>query len=213
VYLGRADRLVKVRGYRVELGEVEAALAALPGVGQAAVVARQRAGATGPGDQEIIGYVVPARGGTVDPAGLRAELATALPDFMLPRTIVGLDALPMGVTGKLDVAALPPPSMVSTVDQGGVDPGRTISAVWRDVLGVAEVDRQATFVELGGHSLLLALVQKRLETELGQRIPLARLFEHPTIAGLAAHLRAGSPATADGALTRLRPDATLPGGR
>jgi amino acid adenylation domain-containing protein len=200
VFLGRADRLVKIRGHRVELGEVEAALAALPGVGPAAVVARPRIGGAGAGDQEIIGYVVPAPDASVDPTALRAGLALRLPDFMLPRTVVAVDALPMGVTGKLDVAALPPPPLVSSVDAAGQDPLEAIiSASWCEVLGLSRVGRETTFLELGGHSLLMALVQQRLEVTLNRRIPLVRLFEFPTVAGLAAHLRADDPVDGPGA--------------
>ncbi|MFG2058168.1 amino acid adenylation domain-containing protein [Micromonospora sp. NPDC048930] len=206
VYLGRADRLVKVRGHRVELGEVEAALAALPGVGQAAVVARPRPGGTGAGDKEIIGYVVPSPDASVDPTALRAGLAVRLPDFMLPRAVVLVDALPMGVTGKLDVAALPPPSgpVVQAADHDPLE--AIIAAAWCAVLGLDRVGRETAFVDLGGHSLLMALVQARLEATLQRRIPLVRLFEFPTVAGLAAYLRAGEPAGGageeDGALLR-----------
>jgi amino acid adenylation domain-containing protein len=195
VFLGRADRLVKIRGYRVELGEVEAALAALAGVGQAAVVARARPGGAGPGDKEIIGYVVPAHGATPEPAALRAALALTLPEFMLPRTVLLIAALPMGTTGKLDVDALLPPPLPATTDGPlvGTDPlTALISTAWCEVLGVPGVDPDVTFVDLGGHSLLMALVQQRLEAALDRRVPLVRLFEFPTVAGLAGHLRADS---------------------
>ncbi|MEH0934714.1 non-ribosomal peptide synthetase [Micromonospora psammae] len=207
VFLGRADRLVKIRGHRVELGEVEAALAALPGVGQAAVVARGRAGGAGTGDKEIIGYVVPAPDAPVDPTALRAGLAIRLPDFMVPRAIVAVDALPIGTTGKLDPAALPPPPPGPVVDAAGPDPlEAVIAATWCEVLGLDRVGRETAFVDLGGHSLLMALVQQRLEVTLNRRIPLVRLFEFPTVAGLAAELRAGEPvdgpAGQDGVLLR-----------
>jgi len=204
VFLGRADRLVKIRGYRVELGEVEAHLAALPGVGQAAVVARPR----GP-EKEIIGYVVPAPGGDhrPDPAALRATLAATLPDFMLPRVVLLVDALPIGPTGKLDAAALPEPPSGAAGDDPGDPVEKAVAAIWAEVLGLAHVDREATFTELGGHSLLLALVQERLAANLGHRLPLARLFEFPTVAALAAHLRAGTgppAAVLTGAAGRMR---------
>ncbi|WP_244872087.1 non-ribosomal peptide synthetase [Catellatospora sp. TT07R-123] len=188
IYLGRADRMVKIRGYRVELGEVESRLAALPGVGHAAVVARDTVGA-GPQTKEIIAYAVPARGATIDPSALRAALAEQLPDYMVPRTVVIADALPMGPTGKLDVRALPaPPALVTGPSEH--DPlEQVIAATWCDVLGVDGVDRDASFFELGGHSLLLALVQERLEPALGRRIGMPLLLEHPTVAALAAHLR------------------------
>jgi amino acid adenylation domain-containing protein len=193
IFLGRADRLVKIRGHRVELGEVDSALAALPGVAHAAVVARPRIGGAGAGDKEIIGYVVPSPGASGDPAALRAGLAIRLPDFMVPRTVVVVDALPMGMTGKLDVAALPPPPG-SPADGTGTDPLEAIIAAgWCEVLGLTRVGRETTFAELGGHSLLMALVQQRLEAALNRRIPLVWLFEFPTVAGLATRLRAGEP--------------------
>ncbi|MEV4414364.1 non-ribosomal peptide synthetase [Catellatospora sp. NPDC049609] len=189
VFSGRADRLVKIRGYRVELGEVEAALAALPGVGHAAVVARPTPAGAGPQVKEIIAYAVPARDTAADPAALRAALARLLPDFMLPRAVVVVAALPMGPTGKLDVGTLPEPPAPAApaADQDPVE--RTIAAAWCEVLGVEQVARDTPFFELGGHSLLMALVQQRLEAALGERIPLTRLVEHPTVAALAAHLR------------------------
>ncbi|WP_406068783.1 non-ribosomal peptide synthetase [Micromonospora sp. NBC_01638] len=199
-FLGRADRLVKIRGHRVELGEIEVQLAALPGVGQAAVMARPRTGGAEGTEKEIIGYVVPARTEPpadrhpapqrrLDPAALRTALAATLPDFMVPRAVVVVDALPMGTTGKLDVAALPAPP-VSPAEGVAADPvERAVAAIWAEALGLIHVDRDASFTELGGHSLLLALVQERLETDLGHRVPLARLFELSTVAALAAYLR------------------------
>ncbi|GAA1602463.1 non-ribosomal peptide synthetase [Saccharothrix algeriensis] len=195
VFLGRADRMVKIRGYRVELGEVESRLAALPGVGHAAVVARDTGEGSGPRTKEIIAYAVPARGASVDPAGLRTALARLLPDYMLPRAVVLVGALPMGPTGKLDVRALPEPPTAGGVPSPVSDVlEERIAAVWCTALGVESVPRETSFFELGGHSLLMALVQERLADVLGQRIPLLRLVEHPTVAGLAAFLRAGPPA-------------------
>ncbi|MEU7820251.1 non-ribosomal peptide synthetase [Catellatospora sp. NPDC049133] len=200
VFLGRADRLVKIRGYRVELGEVESRLAALPGVGHAAVVARTTTHGTGPEAKELIAYAVPAAGASVDPTGLRAALSDLLPDYMVPRVVVLLDALPMGDTGKLDLRALPDPSPVIPAQRsGGTAAGQpdlleqVIAAAWCDALGVAEVDRHTAFFDLGGHSLLLALVQERLQHALGERISMLRLLEFPTVAGLATHLRAARP--------------------
>jgi acyl carrier protein len=184
VFLGRTDRLVKIRGYRVELGEVEARLAALPGVAHAAVVARALAG----GEKEILGYVV----GNVDTALIRAELAARLPHFMVPRAVIAVDALPMGLTGKLDVVALPPPPEPSTTDAvEGEELEQTIATAWCQVLGLSGVDWYASFVELGGHSLHAALLQQKLERALGITLPLTTVFEFPTVAGLAKHLRGG----------------------
>ncbi len=243
VFLGRADRMVKIRGYRVELGEVESRLAALPGVGHAAVVARDTGGGSGPRTKEIIAYAVPARGASVDPAELRCALARLLPDYMLPRAVVLVDALPMGPTGKLDVRELPEPSAAGAArdgqagrttsvpspagfEQAGGPRGRgdritaappaesgsevleeRIAAVWCAALDVEHVPHDVSFFELGGHSLVMALVQERLAEALGERIPLTRLVEHPTVAGLAEFLRAGPPAAdaaPDRAADRMR---------
>ncbi|WP_155373801.1 non-ribosomal peptide synthetase [Catellatospora vulcania] len=206
VFLGRADRLVKIRGYRVELGEVESRLAALPGVGQAAVVARSSRHGTGPEAKEIIAYTVAAGGAEVDPGSLRAALAELLPDYMVPRAVIVVDALPMGDTGKLDVRALPEPPVAAVPAQvrrsaaaGEPDPlEQVIAAAWCAALGVDAVDRRTSFFDVGGHSLLLALVQERLQAVLGERISMIRLLEFPTVAGLAAHLRAARPAARPG---------------
>ncbi|MFG3604258.1 non-ribosomal peptide synthetase [Micromonospora chersina] len=211
VYLSRSDRMVKIRGYRVELGEVEAHLAGLPGVGQAAVVARR--GAAGTGEHEIIAYVVPALGASVEPGRLREQLVAVLPDFMVPRAVVRVAQLPMGPTGKLDQAALPDPVAEAgrtVVGVGGPPCGpveETIAAGWCAVLGLPAVDRQVSFFELGGHSLQLALLQRHLEERLDRRVPLARLVEFPTVAELAAHLGAAADAggvPGDGRLAAVR---------
>ncbi|MEU2613148.1 non-ribosomal peptide synthetase [Micromonospora sp. NPDC007271] len=200
VYLSRSDRMVKIRGYRVELGEIEAHLAGLPGVGQAAVVARRSAGGTG--EHEIIAYTVPAVGASIDPGRLRKQLRAVLPDFMVPRAVVAVAELPMGPTGKLDQAALPDPDTeaVRTVAGAGGPPSgpveEAIAAAWCAVLGLPAVDRQVSFFELGGHSLQLAQLQRHLEERLDRRVPLARLMEFPTVAALAAHL--GVAAGAEG---------------
>ncbi len=192
VFRGRADRMVKIRGFRVELGEVEAHLSAVAGVGQAAAIARP----TSAGEQEIVGYVVAARGGSLDPSAVRAALVAELPEFMLPRTVVVLDGLPMGPTGKLDTRALPAPP--STVEALAAPPASAleemIGAAWCAALGIPRVDRHVSFIDMGGHSLQVALVQQRLEAELGRHLPVARFFEFPTVAGLAAYLSASEPA-------------------
>ena len=113
-YLGRADDQVKIRGFRIELGEVEAVLAGLPGVAAAAVVVREDQ----PGDKRLAGYVVPAAGAVLDPAGLRAAAGQVLPGYMVPAAVVVLEALPLSPSGKLDRRALPAPEYA-----GGRRPG------------------------------------------------------------------------------------------
>ncbi|MFJ6198209.1 non-ribosomal peptide synthetase [Micromonospora sp. NPDC092111] len=210
VYLSRRDRMVKIRGYRVELGEIEAHLAGLPGVGRAAVVTRR--GAAGTGEHEIIGYAVPTVGAGIEPGRLREQLAAVLPDFMVPRAVVAVAELPIGPTGKLDQAALPDPDAEvgrTGAAAGGPPSGpveETIAAGWCAVLGLPTVDRQVSFFDLGGHSLQLALVQRHLEERLDRRVPLARLVEFPTVAALAAHLAVAAGADgvpADGRLAAV----------
>ncbi|MFI6321739.1 non-ribosomal peptide synthetase [Nonomuraea sp. NPDC050556] len=170
--LGRADRQVKIRGYRVELGEVEAALTALPEVTQASVTARELR----PGEKQIVAHII---GETADPATVRKALTDVLPDYMLPAVIVRVDDFPLTPTGKVDTTELTGPEQV-------------IASAWRGVLGVDSVATDQNFFEIGGHSLLMAQVQQRLEESLGERIPLATLYAHPTVASLAAHLTGAS---------------------
>ncbi|GGS45860.1 peptide synthetase [Planobispora rosea] len=188
-YLGRLDRQVKIRGHRVELGEIEAVLATL--VPRAAVVTREVRG-----EQQIVAYVL--GDGT---SGLRERLAEVLPDFMVPAEIVAVGALPLTPTGKIDTAALPDPrpgpAPAPTVSLPTPEAGLAaeIAAVWGAVLGVREVDWERSFFDQGGHSLLMAKVQQRLEGVLDRRIPLTALYAHPTVASLAHHLVAGQAGT------------------
>ncbi|WP_327001771.1 amino acid adenylation domain-containing protein [Dactylosporangium sp. NBC_01737] len=179
-FLGRLDEQVKVRGYRIEPGEVTAALLALPGVGQAAVVARSDA---------LIGYVVPAG---LDPAALRQALATTLPAHLVPNAIVALDALPLTVNGKLDKTALPDPEVRSAT--GWVAP-RTdaedlVAGVWAEVLGVEKVGAFDDFFDLGGHSLLATRMVARIRAAVELTVPIRTLFTHRTVAGFAAAVEA-----------------------
>ncbi|MEV2271289.1 non-ribosomal peptide synthetase [Nonomuraea africana] len=211
-YLGRADRQVKIRGHRVELGEIEAALSALPEVTRAAVVARETRStvAGAPGDKRIVAYVI---GEMAEPATLRKALADVLPEFMLPALIVRMDAFPLTPTGKVDTAALPEPAgpdaaatPVSPLPEERHDLALVIAEAWCAVLGVPEVDREQNFFDVGGHSLLMAQVQQRLELSLGTRLPLSTLYAYPTVARLAEHLTSGErpPSAAEQRAARRR---------
>ncbi|MGK5739879.1 amino acid adenylation domain-containing protein [Micromonospora sp. URMC 103] len=174
--LGRLDRQVKVRGFRVELTEIEALLAAEPNVAAARAIAR---------DGELLAYVRPAAG-PLDPAALRAALARQLPEYALPRAVVPVDEFPLTVTGKIDERALPDP--VDRVPAGAAPATPTEQAVhdiWCGVLGRAAVGRTDSFFDVGGQSLLLGQVQQRLAERFGVRLPLLRLFAHPTVAAQA----------------------------
>ncbi|GAA2748110.1 amino acid adenylation domain-containing protein [Kitasatospora cinereorecta] len=177
-FLGRLDHQVKVRGHRVELGELEALLLAAPGVRQSAAALH--------GDT-LVGYVT----GTADPADLRARLAAALPGYAVPAAVLVLDALPTTPNGKLDRKALPaPPRRDAPAAEGHAYTGRSaeLHRIWCEVLGVDAVGPDEDLFDLGGHSLVIARIAARVRDRLGTDLPLDAFFDTPTIRSLGALL-------------------------
>ena len=211
-FLGRIDAQVKVRGFRVEPGEIEAALLAHPGVAEAAVVARP-----GPGGELSLGaWCVPALGATLSVPILREHLAKLLPAYMVPAAFAVLPEMPLGPTGKVDRARLPAPELPA-FDAG--EAPRTaleeiVAGVWREVLGLPAVSRSVSFFELGGHSLLATQVVSRLRAATGAEMALREMFQHPTVAELAtaveAALSGGAAASAAPPIRPVPRDRELP---
>ncbi|MFJ1675389.1 amino acid adenylation domain-containing protein [Streptomyces sp. NPDC088251] len=194
-FVGRADEQVKVRGHRVELGEVEAALRRLPGVGQAAAAVYRDA----TDEPSLAAYVVPADG-ALDPAALRERLAATLPGHLVPTVFTVLDAIPVTANGKTDRTALPHPS-ASDGPRAGRAPRtareRTLCQIFAQALGLESVGIDDDFFALGGHSLLAARTARRIRAALGVECGVEAVFAAPTVARLAEHLvapAAGVPA-------------------
>jgi hypothetical protein len=200
-FLGRMDQQVKVRGHRIELGEIEEALRRVPGVRDAAVIAREDV----PGDVRLAAYVTASADAPQLAAGCVASLREWLPDVMIPSAVVVLDALPLTPNGKIDRQALPapgasPPRSTRPVAPPEDDLQRQVAAIWADVLRAGSLGIDDNFFDLGGHSLLTMQVASRLGQMLGRPLPFTDLFRFPTIRGLARHLAGGATAGAPSAV-------------
>jgi nonribosomal peptide synthetase DhbF len=186
VFLGRADGQVKIRGFRVELGEIEAVLASQDGVAQATVVGQE----SRPGDLRLVAYVVPKPGHQLDPAALRAAAAQALPGYMVPASVMELDALPLTATGKLDRRALP--AAVFSTAEAGRQPSsareRLLCDLFAKVLDVDQVGPDDSFFDLGGHSLLAAMLLAQVRQQFSTPISLKTFLDNPSAGGIAQHL-------------------------
>ena len=183
-FLGRVDDQVKLRGFRVELGEVEAVLAAHPQVGEAAVALR---GSND--DRRLVGYVVARDGAAPAVPELRHYLSERLPNYMVPAAFVVLDALPLNPNGKLDRRALPAPPPGRPDLGTAVEPRspteEVLAGIWAEVLGVEVVGVEDNFFDLGGHSLLATQVVARAQAAFGTEVALRSVFEAPTVAAMA----------------------------
>ncbi|MGE6762903.1 amino acid adenylation domain-containing protein [Corallococcus interemptor] len=194
-YLGRNDSQVKLRGFRIEMGEVEAALASHPSLAQAVALVREDR----PGDRRLVAYLI-ARPGQTIPAdeALRAHLKQGLPEYMVPQHFVALPALPLTPNGKVDRKALPSPQVESQEDAYVAPRDETeqkLAAIFADVLGLRRVSVTADFFRLGGHSLLASQALTRASRDLDVSLTLRRMFEAPTVEKLARLVRGDDGAT------------------
>ncbi|HEX3693491.1 MAG TPA: amino acid adenylation domain-containing protein [Solirubrobacteraceae bacterium] len=186
-FLGRIDQQVKLRGFRIELEEIEAVLSAHASVAAAVAAVREDT----PGDRRLVAYVVAAEGQAVEHEQLRRTLRGSLPPFMVPSIFVELTELPVTPNGKLDRAALPAPDGARPeLERPYAEPEgpmqEALASIWREVLSIDKVGIDDDFFRLGGHSMLAVRMVARVRDTLGLELPLARVFERPTIRELAA---------------------------
>lgn len=203
-YLGRNDFQVKLRGHRIELGEVEDALASQPGVRSAIATVREDV----PGDPRLIGYVAVGSNADISASMLRRALLRSLPSYMVPDTVVVLDDLPLNDNGKLDRKRLPPPA-TRAHESAGVAPRTPLEArllaIWEEVLDLRHIGVTDDFFDLGATSITAARVFERIERELGASLPISPLFQAPTIERLAALIEAGRPERRWNSLVPIQP--------
>jgi acyl carrier protein len=200
-FLGRLDNQVQLRGFRIELGEIESVLNERPGVARSVVTLREDQ----PGDKRLVGYYVMDHGHKASSTELAHHLRLRLPEYMVPSTLVELDAFPLTPNGKTNRHALPVPDGSRPELAGGYAAPRNpieeqLSEIWSEILAIEQVGINDNFFELGGHSLLATQVVARIRTLLDVEVPLRKLFEQPTIAELAAEiklLRSGHLGAAD----------------
>jgi amino acid adenylation domain-containing protein len=187
-FLGRRDHQLKVRGYRVETGEVEAALRQHPSVREALVSQRILSGAG-----QLVAYVLAEKEAGLTTSELRHHLQEKLPEYMIPSAYVFLNDVPLTPSGKIDRAALPAPDqMRPKLEEEYVSPDtlieKTLARIWSHALGVERIGAHDNFFELGGHSLLATRVMSGIREAFGVELPLRALFESPSVAGLARHI-------------------------
>ena len=192
-FLGRTDQQIKLRGHRIEAGEIEALLQQCGGVKQAVVVAREDR----EGDKRLVAYLVTDGLGKEAVGMLKAALARRLPEMMIPSAFVFLSEMPITDNGKIDRKALlaSPPPALQDIDHLATSPRkdqneieRTVCEAWQEALGLPSLGLNENFFDLGAHSLMVAEVLAKLQNLLQREIPIVDLFEFPTIASLSCHL-------------------------
>ncbi|MEM7410830.1 MAG: amino acid adenylation domain-containing protein [Myxococcota bacterium] len=212
-FVGRADDQVKLRGFRVELGEIEAAIARHDAVESAAIALRSRSGGTSGSSARLVAYVVIREGDPTPDSALRGWLANELPAYMLPDAFVRLSSLPVTPNGKVDRRALPMPDEAAfgSAPAGARVEPRTetealVAETWSRVLEREGIGAHDDFFDLGGHSLLAVRLASLLGAAIGREVPVVQLFEHPTPAGLAAWIESSARGDETGEPNPVRRD-------
>jgi amino acid adenylation domain-containing protein len=209
-FVGRIDNQVKIRGFRVELSEIEAVLNQQPMVCECVVLARE----CGPGEKRLVAYIVAAPRAATAAEPLRLSLHERLPEYMVPATFVFIAALPLTPNGKVDRKALPEPESIRrNVDDRYVAPRtaaeKLLAEIWAEILKADRVGVDDNFFELGGHSLVAVRLVAEMEKRLGCNVPVALLFQLPTIAQLASELHPRAPEQASPVIA-VQPKGSMP---
>src|SRR5579885_726636 len=186
IYVERVDQQIKLRGYRIELGEIEHILREQPKIQAAVVLLREEQ----PGRSQLVAYVQPEEGHTLELSWLRLSLKKRLPSYMLPAVILPVNSFPLTVTGKIDRKQLPAPEQLHLIEHAIASPPQgsleeTLAGIWKNVLRIALVGREDNFFEIGGHSLLAMQVLAAIREELHMELSIRQFFAAPTIADLA----------------------------
>ena len=210
-FLGRTDDQVKVRGFRVELGEIEALLGRFPGIDMAVVAAREDAR----GEKGLVAYFVPAKEPSPTGSELRSFLQERLPEHMLPSSFVKLETMPLTPNGKVDRRALPEPGAADTAATEDVTAPKDalesqLVSIWQSILGKHPIGVRQSFFDLGGHSLLAVRLMHRLEQVFGKKMPITTLFQAPTIEHMAELLRTKGWAPSWSSLVPIQPLGSKP---
>jgi amino acid adenylation domain-containing protein len=214
-FLGRVDKQIKIRGYRVEPGEVEAALENQPGVSKC-IVEAHKFSANQTSENRLVAYLVPDKNKELPTIEeLREKLKLSLPDYMIPATFISLDAVPLTPSGKIDKEALPPPESNRPAEKPPiVNPGspteQILLDIWRSVLEISELSVHDNFFDLGGHSILATRVMNKIMSQTGKHISITALFENATISDLAKLLSAPEESVKTKSLVVLQPEGEKP---
>jgi amino acid adenylation domain-containing protein len=204
-FIGRIDHQVKIRGFRIELPEIETLLKQHPAVNDALVLVREERN-----EKQLVGYVIASTQAPPTATELRQFLKQKLPDYMVPAHLLMLEQFPLNPNGKVDRRALPAPEISGCVEESRSAPltnlEKKLKRIWEDVMGRKPIGMRENFFDIGGHSLLAVRVFARIEKVLGKKLPLALLFQSPTIEQLARSISDGFSTEADSCLIEIQPN-------